>query len=299
MKGSWWMAATATLLAPAAMAANGERAQRSCDEAPAAGSDCNGESCCSRIAIPGGKFELLRDDGTTVTTTVAPYALDKYEATVGRFRRWIAAGEPLPAAGTVLWRGPKGKELRWKRGWRVQRGADLAGWKRYDTWTGGDDKRPKNNVSWFTALAFCAFDGGRLPTSAEWRFAAVGGEQNRRYPWGDDPPTADRALYDCLGDGNKSCSIADILPVGSRPLGVGRWGHMDLAGSMFEWTLEWSFAGDFPAASSRGGGFCYIGGVDRRAVTFLLPSAVRRDDPSEKSHMVGVRCAYDVAPEEP
>jgi formylglycine-generating enzyme required for sulfatase activity len=51
--------------------------------------------------------------------------------------------------------------------------------------------------------------------------------------------TADLAAYDCLGDGFPDCSFSDILPVGSKPPGDGRFGQSDLAGSMWEWNLDW------------------------------------------------------------
>ncbi len=108
------------------------------------------------------------------------------------------------------------------------------------------------------------------------------------------------AVYNCLGDGNKACGLVDILPVGSRPKGIGKWGHYDLAGSMFEWTLQpGKLAGADPTEKARGGGFCYIGGVDRRASTELHPAVFREDSPETQSHMTGVRCAYDSPPAAP
>ena len=255
-----------------------------CNGHPGAGDDCQGESCCTRIDVPGGTFDLPRDDRSVARgVRVAGFTLDKYEATVGRFRAWVDAGHPLPEDGALLYRYDDGREVRWSRAQKVQ--PEMAGWQRYDTWSGGDERRPKNFVTWATALAFCAYAGGRLPTEAEWKYAAVGGDEQRPYPWGSAAPTPARAVYNCSGDGKPDCALSDILPVGSRPDGAGRWGHADLAGSMFEWTLE-------PGAT-RGGGFCFIGGVDRR--TQPLPTALtrREDDPDTMSHMVGVRCAYD------
>jgi formylglycine-generating enzyme required for sulfatase activity len=209
----------------------------------------------------------------------------------------VRAGQPLPADGEVLFDDGKRPPIRWSsKDAVVQNEKQLAGWKRYDTWTGGEERRPKNSINWYMAVAFCHFDGGRLPTDAEWKYAAAGGDEQRPYPWGAEPPTPERAVYNCTGDGDKSCSIADILPVGARPSGAGRWGHMDLAGSMFEWTLDGAAAeGGAPGAAetSRGGGFCYIGGVDRRAQTGLRPGVFRHESANTRSHMVGLRCAYD------
>lgn len=269
----------------------------SCDGAPGAGRDCNEESCCLRLEVAGGDFDMKLDSGSgSARAHVASFAMDKYEVTVGRIRAWVRAGQPAPAEGEVLYDDGKRPPVRWPgKVALVQSEKQLAGWKRYDTWTGGEERRPKNSINWYTAAAFCRFDGGRLPTDAEWKYAAVGGDEQRPYPWGAEPPTPERAVYNCTGDGDKSCSLADLLPVGSRPLGAGRWGHMDLAGSVFEWTLNGATAegagGD--EETSRGGGFCYIGGVDRRAQTGLRPLVFRKESASTQSHMVGARCAYD------
>jgi formylglycine-generating enzyme required for sulfatase activity len=139
------------------------------------------------------------------------------------------------------------------------------------------DRKPLNCVPWHVLFAFCVWDGGRLPTDAEFGFAAAGGSEQRQFPWGsmsedetahidnrDDlmvVPTyqagskyASARLYDStLGDnvfednysftyGGKAMANSDnathIAPVGRKPLGNGKWGHADLAGGMFEWMLD-------------------------------------------------------------
>ena len=97
-----------------------------------------------------------------------------------------------------------------------------------------------------------------MATEAEWEYAAAGGGENRLYPWGSEPATVDHAVMDCLGDGMPGCAMddrSDILPVGSKPLGNGRWGHSDLGGLMLEWTRDW-YAEDWYTTTSLGCSDC-------------------------------------------
>jgi formylglycine-generating enzyme required for sulfatase activity len=274
----------------------------SCNGRSGATNDCQGQSCCDRLGVPGGVVAYQRDGNATAESRVVkPFVLDKFEVTVGRFRAWVEAGQPTPKSGDVLYDDNAGRIVRWTKDAKVQDDKHLAGWQRYDTWTAGVETRPKNFVSWYTAAAFCAWDGGRLPTDVEWTYVARGGDEERAYPWGAEPATPERAVFNCTGDGSASCALVDILPVGSRPKGVGRWGHFDLAGSMFEWTLQGVAAASsgVPVEKARGGGFCYIGGVDRRATTELRPTVFRQESPETVSHMTGFRCAYDVPSAQP
>jgi formylglycine-generating enzyme len=282
-----------TLISFSAMA----KTSPSCDGGPGAGQDCQGDSCCARLKVPGGEFSYF-SDGSRIgrKVTVKTFYLDKFETTVGRFMAWKKAGQPMPKLGTKIQRDLRGKQLIWSKtaAAQVQRGQKLKGWARYDTFGAKMYSSPKNNINFYTALAFCHWDGGRLPNEYEFKYASVGGAEGRLHPWGDAAPTLDHAVYNCGGHGGKSCSILDILAVGSKPKGAGRWGHMDLAGSLFEWTVaNQGWRPDKNKGSSRGGGFCYIGGDDHRAILGLQASTTRYEDLGTVSHTVGVRCAYD------
>jgi formylglycine-generating enzyme required for sulfatase activity len=85
-------------------------------------------------------------------------------------------------------------------------------------------------VTWHGAAAYCEWAGGRLPTEAEWEYAARGPDGNL-YPWGNTPPTCDLANY---GDCNRAAAH-----VGSRPAGASWCGAQDMAGNVWEWVADW------------------------------------------------------------
>jgi len=84
-----------------------------------------------------------------------------------------------------------------------------------------------SEVSWDDANQYCVFRGKRLPTEAEWERAARG-EDDRRFPWGNETPTKDRAVF----------SAPKTTEVGTHPSGRGPYGHLDLAGNVWEWVAD-------------------------------------------------------------
>ena len=272
----------------------------------ATGTECQGESCCTAIAVPGGSFTF---GGTVVTptsaATIASFALDKFEVTVGRFRRFLAAysGPPLSGSGANQLITGSGWQSSWNGSLPSDSPGIIAGFTSncgsgLRTWTDAasqGEQLPINCVTWYEAFAFCAWDGARLPTEAEWEYAAVGGDQGRTFPWGETNPSASIANYGCLGDTIAGCKLADILAVGSEPAGVGRWGHQDLSGSMWEYVLDFSAAYPPTCANcanvSAGGNRVQRGGSWRTAGDTLRAADHTAALTTVGADSVGFRCA--------
>ena len=178
----------------------------------------------------------------------------------------------------------------------------------YQTWTdtpAANEHRPMNCITWFEAMAFCAWDGGYLPTEAEWNYAATGGDQQRAYPWSS--PASSVGIDDmhasyyvdstkqCFGDGVNGCAVTDLVAVGTKPAGDGRWGQSDLAGNVWEWTLDGygGYVNPCPDCANltqasyrviRGGGF-------NKFATDLRAGYRGNDIPADRDSSIGVRCA--------
>jgi formylglycine-generating enzyme required for sulfatase activity len=88
-------------------------------------------------------------------------------------------------------------------------------------------EHPVSHVDWEQANTYARWAGGRLPTEAEWE-KACRSDDNRLYPWGDEPPAAEIANF-----GN---NVGETLPVGSLPAGASPYGLLDLSGNVWEWT---------------------------------------------------------------
>lgn len=228
------------------------------------GLDCYGISCCTTLPIPGGTFQMGESENGTDALCVAnayngfscsytdkpehaakvsPFRLDAFEVTVGRFRTFVNAFDGAPLT-TGAGAHPRIPLSGWLSAWNAElpstRAAlinDLKCDTNNHTFTdspGLNENAAINCVSWFEAFAFCAWDGGFLPSEAEWEFAAAGGDENRPFPWGSTSPAEQVNLAHDFSNGNNPA-----IAVGSEhPQGDGKWGQRDLAGGMSEWVLD-------------------------------------------------------------
>jgi formylglycine-generating enzyme required for sulfatase activity len=144
--------------------------------------------------------------------------------------------------------------------------------------SGAEPGVPVTGVSVETAATFCEFRAGRLPTPAEWLFAAAGSEA-RRFPWGPHGLACRRAAFGLV---NGPCAEGGISPElsGARTAGATPEGVLDLAGNVAEWTL--SASGE---PSIHGGSYRSKHAADLKV--WSLGSGQSKDD-------VGFRCVYPV-----
>jgi formylglycine-generating enzyme required for sulfatase activity len=202
--------------------------------------------------------------------SVSAYALDRTEVTQAAYTRCVLAGACAPS--------------RFGEGDPRLAGPGL----------------PVVGVSHAEARAYCAFVGGRLPSEAEWEYAARGRGSRRAFPWGDgwDGRLAHHGRPSTAGRG-PGVVYALLAPVGAYPDGASDAGVLDLAGNVSEWVDDW-FAPDFYARSPRvdphgpsNGALRVLRGGSYRALPFALRNAARAAAPEGMREAdVGFRCAY-------
>ncbi|MES1172894.1 MAG: SUMF1/EgtB/PvdO family nonheme iron enzyme [Myxococcales bacterium] len=272
----------------------------SCVDLPAT---CAGEhkDCCASQPVPGGSFQLDNETDPVFATTISDFRLDTYEVTVARFRQF-AAGYPgtLPAAGSGK-NTSNPSDPGWDPAWNALMPVDEATLvanvqcdAAFQTWGRGDELA-MNCVTWFEANAFCIWDAGRLPTDAEWNYAAAGGAEQRVYPW-SQPPSND-AIDSSFA---VFAPATDVAPVGSKaPRGDGKYGQSDLAGNVWEWVQDWyvpypqstcdncATLVEPPDTSER----VIRGGSSYDSYSYLNSFVLDVYDPTTRLNYIGFRCA--------
>jgi len=303
-------------------------------DAGSPGPSCNGlaptcgphsdENCCTSYVVPGGTFYRGYDGVTfkdkSYPATVSDFRLDRFEVTLGRFRQFVAAfSQSMIPDGSG--KNPNDPNDPGWDGWTTMPGRayglppDAASLitELGSPWTdtpGPNEDFPIVEVTWYEAYAFCIWDGGRLPTEAEWNYAAAGGCEQRLYPWSNPPVSgAFDHSYAVYSDGPKA-PFSSRESVGMKsPKGDGKWGQADLAGNAAEWVLD--LAGAYPlpcidctnlVPAGLGGSFPMVARVvqtysDLFAITNRPPADYLRValggsyDPEMGLYAIGFRCA--------
>lgn len=151
--------------------------------------------------------------------------------------------------------------------------------KYYEYGDYGDDDHPVSSVTWYQARRYCDWSGGRLPTAAEWKKAALGTD-GRSYPWGNESPSCELAnLFECNNH--------EFVSVGSYPLGASPYGALDMIGNVYEWVEDWA---EYDPR--------YFDGPYLRIVMGVLSDWGLRwsSEPSNANSREGIRCVVDNLP---
>ncbi|MGW0824010.1 formylglycine-generating enzyme family protein [Streptomyces sp. NPDC002845] len=262
------------------------------------------------VLLPGGEFRMgdafdegypEDAEGPVRTVTVEPFRIGTTAVTNARFAEFVresgyrteaerygssfvfhlllhprARGAVLGAvAGAPWWLAVEGAYWNAPEG----PGSDVE----------GRENHPVVHISYHDALAYCAWAGARLPTEAEWEYAARGGLESRRYPWGDD--FAQDRMNTWQGDFPRLSTRPDgatgTVPVAAyEPNGFGLY---NTSGNVWEWCAD-SFAPGDEQRVIRGGSYlCHVSYCNRYRV-----AARSRNTPDSSTGHGGFRCAWDV-----
>jgi len=215
----------------------------------------------SMVLIESGSYPIGSADGPASTrpphrVTLDPFLIDVYEVTNAQFatflntlevtaKRDVRAGELRaddvegPDANR-LWGGSSGNDRAFIE--MDDTDARIGTMDGHFTPEPGFANHPASESTWQGAAAFCTWRGARLPTEAEWE-ATARGKEGRAYPWGEVPPTPERAVF---GRGR-----GETDPVGSHPKGATPEGVSDLAGNEAEWASSLFKPYPYDAADGR------------------------------------------------
>ncbi len=167
------------------------------------------------VALAAGSFLMGREEGVGTpqrTVNVSGFELTRSEVTTAQYAPCVEAGVCQPPVPNT--------QVNW-------------------TETGpmpGRENHPANGLDWYMARTFCAWVGGRLPSEAEWEYAATSEGQSILYPWGDELPTCEHAVM--REDAVNGCGANTTGDVCSKPGGLSAQGLCDLAGNVYEWVED-------------------------------------------------------------
>jgi len=264
-----------------------------------------GEMPKDMILIKGGKFKMGSDHGMpheapVHEVTIASFWMDKHEVTVAEFEKFVKETGFVTEGEKIGWSGVFSITEGWTK-------CDRVSWRNPDC---GDKKpnpnEPVSQVSWNDAVAYAKWIGKRLPTEAEFEYAARGGLDQNEYAWGNElkpngKPVANWWQGTFPRNDLKEDGFHGRAPVMSfAPNGYGLY---DVAGNVWEWTADW-YADEYykwgktdnPTGASKGGEKVIRGGSWLCAENYCTNyrAAGRSKTPTDSSlNNIGFRLVRD------
>ncbi len=238
----------------------------------------DGKTGITWVHIKGNVFSMGSDDGRSNEKPVRDVRVDDFKmakspVTVEQYTRCVRAGGCSP---------PGAGDGEYQR-------------KEFDMESFRRDNHPVTGVNWHEAVQYCTWAGGRLPSEAEWEYAARSRGKAWNYPWGDVEPTCERVvMQDGQGPG---CGLNGAWPVCYKEKGNTREGLCDMAGNVWEWVQDWYYRNyddaptdgkprEYPPGSFR----VLRGGAFFNTAYNLRTTNRGSDDPDGRSAYQGFRC---------
>jgi formylglycine-generating enzyme required for sulfatase activity len=168
------------------------------------------------VPVPGGSFAMGSvsgdsDESPVHSVTLSPFSIDKTEVTSGQYDSCVQTGKCSPAhyddGACVIWTNDGFRNVRVPAGFR-------------------NPQYPVVCVTWFQAQQYCQFNGKKLPTEAQWEYAAGAGN-SVTYSWGNQAPSSSRCTQPPLKHPEKTGTF-----------GPNAWALYDMTGNVWEWTHD-------------------------------------------------------------
>ena len=255
---------------------------------------------CGTLTPKGCERRIYERELPPHPVRLAPFLMGSHEVTNREFGSWLNSLDPkeveIVEGRIVRWRAKPIADLHEAHSGLVKDGSRFFA-------RPGEDSFPVVQVTWFGADAYCRSLGRRLPTEAEWEFAARG-PSGRAFPWGNERPTCDRAVF--ARAAGQACADRGPGPqqVGTAAGDTTPEGVADLGGNVTEWVADDFRPGyetcppacenprvEVPNAEKvcRGGNWGQLAEMTRAAGRGRLA-------PEKTSHQIGFRCAADLVP---
>jgi sulfatase modifying factor 1 len=281
------------------------------------------------VSVPGGQFRMGSDDslaypedgeGPVHEVRLRPFLIDRYAVSNDRFGAFVDAtgyvtdaerwGWSFVFGGLLPGDFPPTRAVAAAPWWRQVEGAQWRHPEGPHSDLGRRGDHPAVHVSHNDALAYCAWARVRLPTEAEWEFAARGGLDGRAFPWGDDlEPGGEHRMNVWQGD-FPAINTAEDGHLGTAPVDAfppNGYGLNNVTGNVWEWTADWFDPSWYPVSpaenpsgpstgarrATRGGSFiCHASYCRRYRV-----AARAGNQPDDATANIGFRIAADPSSE--